>query len=287
MTTTLSLELLRSYRARTYHKTPRLHLKNPQQAIDFIRERGFAYLWPIKDTEMPSLWAATAGDRPVADDHDDPGHITWGWKDSLLDQKVWYYARLLKRRNTFVSLELAPYFYALSPNYGSPEDDFEEQYQRGILTQETRLVFNALLEKGPLDTLALRKEAHLTGKSANTAFTNALDTLQMDMRVLPVSISEAGRWHYAFVYELTHRYFPELLDQARTISESEARQELILTYFQSVGAATARMVHSIFRWSPEITARVLNRLVESDVLRADLALPDQKETFFALPELLQ
>ncbi|NMC83712.1 MAG: winged helix DNA-binding domain-containing protein [Anaerolineaceae bacterium] len=287
MITPLTPELLQTYRAQTYHTLPQLRLKNPQQAIEFINERGLAYLWPIKDTEFPSLWAAAAGNRPVADDHDDPGHITWGWKDSLLDQKVWYYARLLKRRNTFVSLELAPYLYALSPNYGSPEDDFAEQYQMGTLTQETKLVFEALLEKGPLDTLALRKAAHLSGKASNTAFNHALDTLQMDMRVLPVAISEAGRWHYAFVYDLTHRYFPELLEQARAIGESEARQKLLLTYFRSVGAATARMVQSIFRWSPEITARALHRLVDNGTLMADLSFADQKESFFAIPDLLR
>ena len=221
----ISLRKLQTFRSNTYGMNPGRRLKTPQQAVEFVNRRGFIFLWPIKDVELPSLWCAVAGDRPVADEHDDPGHISWGWKDQLLDQRVWYYARMLKHRNTFISTQLAPYFYALTPNYGSPEEDFYDQYQQGEITLETKLVFEALLKEGPLDTLSLRKAAHLTGKNSNSAFSKALDTLQVDMRVLPVSISEAGRWHYAFVYDLTHRYYPDLSEQARTINENKARRD--------------------------------------------------------------
>jgi hypothetical protein len=74
-----------------------------------------------------------------------------------------------------------------------------EEYQQGKMTLETKLVFEALLKEGPLDTISLRKAAHLTGKNSNSPFNNALDVLQMQLRLLPVAISEAGRWGYAFV----------------------------------------------------------------------------------------
>ena len=56
---------------------------------------------------MPSLWTAVAGDRPVADAHDDPGHITWGWKDRSLDKKIWYYGKILRRKATHPPERLA------------------------------------------------------------------------------------------------------------------------------------------------------------------------------------
>lgn len=276
---------LHAYRMNTYHMNAGQRLKKPREAVEFINERGFAFLWPIKDVELPSLWAAVAGDRPVADDHDDPGHISWSWKDQMLDQRVWYYARLLKHRNTFVSLELAPYFYALTPNFGSPEDDFYEQYQQGELTLETKLVFEALLKEGPLDTLALRKAARLTGKNSNGPFNKALDLLQNDMRVLPVSISEAGRWHYAFAYDLTHRYYPDLSEQARTISESQARRMLVKKYFASVGAASLHDVSALFHWTAEITERTLAPLVGGGELLAGVTLEGRKEPVYACVEL--
>ena len=281
----ISQKTLHEFRLNTYRMKPGLRLTTPRQAVDFVNQRGFLFLWPIKDGDLPSLWAAVAGDRPVADDHDDPGHISWSWKDQLLDQHVWYYARILKRKNTFISLELAPYFYALTPNYGSPEDDFYDQYQQGQLPLETKLIFEALLKEGPLDTLSLRKAAHLTGK--DSGFARALDLLQVDMRALPVSISEAGRWHYAFVYDLTHRYFPDLADHARTISESQARKVLVIKYFDSVGAATARQIASLFHWTAEITERMLTQLVRENQLQAELSLEGQEGSFFAIPALLQ
>jgi hypothetical protein len=111
----LTLKQLETYRNRTYHLGK--PVKTVEQAIDFVNERGFIYFWPIKDVTMPSLWGAVAGNRPVADAHDDPGHITWGWKDSMLGKRKWYYAKILRRKATMISLDTTRYFYALSENY--------------------------------------------------------------------------------------------------------------------------------------------------------------------------
>ncbi|MEA5078917.1 MAG: crosslink repair DNA glycosylase YcaQ family protein [Anaerolineaceae bacterium] len=254
------------YRMKTYRMLPGKHLAGPNDAVKFVNERGFAYLWPIKNVEMPNLWNATTGNRPVANDHDDPGHATWGWKDELLDKRVWYYARIIKNRNTFVSHELIPYFYALSPNYGDPEEDFQDQYQQGLMTLETKLIFEALLKEGPLDTISLRKAAHQTSKNSDSGFTKALDTLQSQLKVLPMGITNAGRWGYAFAYDLTHRYYPDLMEQARSIRESAARQKIVATYLESVGAATVKDIGRIFQWTPELTQRTLNSLISSELI---------------------
>ena len=282
----ISLKRLHEYRSRTYRTSPGLRLSSPRQAVDFVNERGFIFLWPIKGVELPSLWDAVAGDRPVADDHDDPGHISWAWKDQMLDQRVWYYARLLKHRNVFVSLELAPYFYALTPNYGSPEEDFYEQYQQGEIPLEAKLIFEALLKEGPLDTLSLRKAAHLSGKGSDTPFNRALDLLQVEMKCLPVSVCEAGRWHYAFVYDLTHRYYPDLSEKARPISEKQARKMLLQSYLDSVGMASAHQIASLFHWSGEITAETLASLTQANLIQANLNLEKQKDLYFASNKLL-
>jgi hypothetical protein len=157
----LSLDRLEALRSRTFRLPPAKRVTNPAEALAFINERGFAYFWPISGVNMPSLWTAVAGNRPVADEHDDPGHITWGWKDDSLDKKIWYYAKILRRKATFISLEIAPYFYALSDNYGSPEEDHIIAYEEGRLTQAAKQVYDTLLEKGSLNTLDLRKESRL------------------------------------------------------------------------------------------------------------------------------
>jgi hypothetical protein len=283
--TTILLSQLQKYQQHTFRLTEKERLRTPAQAIKYVEERGFIFFWPVKGTIFPNLWSAVAGDRPVADEHDDPGHITWGWKDQLLDKRVWYYARILRKRNTIVSLKTIPYFYALSPNYGLPEEDILDQYQAGLLPLETKLIFQTLLEKGPLDTIELRRQSHLTGSTSNGPFNRALDILQRDLKVLPVGIADAGTWHYAFVYDLTHRHYPQILDQAREISEFNAVTTLLEQYLSSVGAATQKEIHMFFGWHEDIIAKAIHTLTHSDKITLS-SLENQNEEVLAIVDLL-
>jgi hypothetical protein len=192
----IDLERLETHRARTYHLPPARPLASAAQARKFVNQRGFVYFWPIKGVDLPSLWTAVAGARPVADKHDDPGHITWGWKDDALPKRVWYYAKILRRKATMVSLDVAPYFYALSENYGDAEEDHLVAYEQGRLTLAARNIYEALLNRGPLDSISLRKEARLTS-AKESEWNRALEALQMDFKILPVGVAEAGAWKYA------------------------------------------------------------------------------------------
>lgn len=190
---TFDPERLAAHRARTFRLSAVKPVSNPGEALDFVNERGFIYFWPISGVDLPSLWTAVAGNRPVADAHDDPGHVTWGWKDNSLDKRLWYYAKILRRKATFISLEIAPYFYALSENYGSPEEDHIIAYEEGRLTLAAKQVYDVLLDKGALDTISLRKEARLQN-AKESEFNRALEDLQKDFKILPVGIAEAGAW---------------------------------------------------------------------------------------------
>jgi hypothetical protein len=282
---TLNLERLQAQRARTFRLLPATRLTTAAQAADFVNERGFVYFWPIKGIDLPSLWVATAGDRPVPDNHDDPGNVTWEWKDKSLGKKSWYYGKILRRKATFISLEIAPYFYALSENYGSPEEDYLLAYEEGRLTQAAKQVYEALLDKGSLDTISLRKEARLLN-AKESVFNRALEDLQRDFKILPVGIAEAGAWKYAFRYDITARHMPELSEKARTIGEAEARQKLVELYFASVGAAQVRDVIKLFGWPPDLVRRTVARLVQSGFLCEGLSHPQTSGEWVALPELV-
>jgi hypothetical protein len=281
---TIDLARLKAHRAHSFHLTPAKPISNPAQALDFVNERGFIFFWPITNVDLPSLWTAVSGDRPVADEHDDPGHITWGWKDDSLDKKIWYYGKILHRKATFISLKIAPYFYALSDNYGSPEQDHLIAYQEGRLTLAAKQIYDALLEHGSLNTLDLRKEARLQN-AKESEFNRAVEDLQRDFKILPVGIAEAGAWHYAYRYELTARHFPELAEQARVIGESEARQKLAELYLLSIGAAQKRDLAKIFGWPPELVKRTADKLVHAGKL-AEAGHPKEAGTWLALPELV-
>lgn len=283
---TLTLERLQQYRQRTFRWSRSTRLKSEEEAVEFVNQRGFVSFWPIKGALLPSLWAAAAGDRPIPNNHDDPGHLTWTWKDNLLGKQRWYYGRLLRRRNTILSLEAAPFFYALSPNYGDYRQDYLQQYYDGELTLEARLVYEALLEKGPLDTLELRRAARLTDPSSSR-FNRALDSLQVEMKILPIGISPTGAWKYAFIYDIVPRHFAQLVDQARSISESRARQEILALYFQSVGAAQLHEVLYLFGWKEEKALKALRSNCEDGLLMEDIEITGQPGRWYALTSLLE
>ncbi len=284
--TTLSLDAIQAYRDRTYRTAPGARLTTQDEAIAFVNQRGFVYFWPIKDVTLPSLWAAVAGDRPVPDQHDDPGHVTWGWKDALLPARAWYYAKVLRCKATMISLEVAPYFYALSENYGEPAQDYLVQYDEGRLTVEAKTLYETLLAEGPLDTVSLRKLARMTSKASDAAFHRAIEMLQADFKILPVGIAEAGAWKYAFVYECVHRWYPNLPERARAIRQAEARVKLTELYLRSVGAAQERDLARLFGWPVREIAQAVAGLVAAGVAAADIAVPGRPGPWLTLTELL-
>ena len=282
---TISKETLQAYRAKTFRLDPNRKLLTPEDAAAFVKERGFVYFWPIKGITLPSLWSAVAGDRRVADAHDDPGHITWSWKDNALGKRIWYYGKILRKKATLIDLEVVPYFYALSENYGDPEEDVLIQYHEGHLTLEAKSIFEALLYNGPMDTISIRRKTRMTGKESNSRFDRALSLLQSDFKILPVGISDAGGWRYAFIYDLVHRHYSELPETARNIKERDARQKLTELYFQSVGAAQLRDVTKLFGWKKKDIENTLQSLVNTDFLLGDLELEKESGKWYCLGEL--
>lgn len=264
---TIDSEQLESYRARTFRLARALRVQSKEEALAFVEERGFIYFWPIKGVLFPSLWTAVAGNRPVANDHDDPGHVTWGWKDEMLGTRQWYYAKVLRGKATMISLELTPYFYALSENYGEPERDYLQLYEDGLLAREAKLIYEALLREGPLDTVRLRRVVQMTGRNSNSAFNRGLTQLQRDFRILPVGVASTGAWRYSFIYDAVHRHYPALPQEARSITRAAARETLMERYFAAVGVATAADARKLFQWRPRDVTRALSGLVERDLLR--------------------
>jgi hypothetical protein len=279
----LSPEQILAYRKSTYQGQGVATL---EEAIAFVNQRGFVYFWPIEGVELPSLWVAVAGARPVPNAHDDPGHITWRWKDEMLDQKKWYYAKLLRKRATIISMELVPYFYALSENYGSPEEDYLIQYEQGRMKQETKDVYELILAKGPLDTVEMRRKLAMTSKRSDYRFNRALVELQMDFKIMPVAVTESGAWRYAFAYDLVSRHLPELPERARFIQETDARLEILHHYFRSVGASTLSQILKVFGWRRSNLEKSLSMLVSNHHLRENISLAGSQENWFVLQSLL-
>lgn len=277
----ISPEKLRKYRFSTFYLDSKKRVHSPAEALQFVNDRGFVFFWPVKGFEYPSLWSAHAGNRPVASEHDDPGHATWGWKDDSLNKRWWYYAKIIRHKGTFISLQMIPNFYALSPNYGTPEEDYLLEYEEGKLTQECKLIFEALLKEGPLDTLSLRKAAHLSSTDSSGRFNKAITDLQYELKVLPIGTAEVGAWKYAYIYDLTHRHFPNLITDSQDIKESSARLAIMTTYFQTLGATRIADFTRMFPWAPVEVERTANKMIAAGTLSANNRF-DSREDYLVI-----
>jgi hypothetical protein len=282
----LTLEKLSAHRANTYRLNPGQQLTSMDEAAAFVNQRGFTFFWPIKGVELPSLWTAVAGTRAVAEVHDDPGHITWEWKDNSLGRKIWYYGKILRKRATMINLDVVPFFYALSENYGNPVEDVRIQYYEGHLTQEAKAIFDVILREGPMDTIAIRRATRMTTRESNSRFDRAITLLQSDFKILPIGISDAGGWRYAFIYELVHRYFPGILETVKKIKEKDAYEKITWYYLQSVGAVQLRDVTHLFRWNKSDAEQALRKLVDDGILTAGVTHPEIPGEWFTLQSIL-
>ncbi len=56
-------------------------LTSQNDALDFINRYGIVTLFPVKDTEFPSLYRATKGSR------DEKFRDAWMWADNLASDK--------------------------------------------------------------------------------------------------------------------------------------------------------------------------------------------------------
>jgi len=280
-------EAVDSYRLQTFRIAPSLQLRTQQDAIDFVDERGFIFFWPITNIIFPSLWVAKAGNRPVADNHDDPGHITWQWKDNLLGSRVWYYGKIIRKKATMISLKIATYFYALSENYGSPEEDYLTLYEQGRLTLEAKTIYKVLLEQGALDTITLRKATHLSSRESEARFNKAITDLQADFKIAPIGVSEAGGWNYAFIYDISSRAYPDLQNDSRFISDEQARIKLMQLYFTALGVAKQSDAAKFFQWQHKDITQTINRLLGEGFLCSEISIENDVSNMYGLASMLQ
>ena len=89
-----------------------------------------------------------------------------------------------------------------------------------------------------------------------------MEQLQRDFKILPVGVAQAGAWNYSHIYEIVTRHYPDLSEQARVITESQARAKLLELYFDMVGAAQLRDVNKLFGWGNEVVKKAVGKLVD-------------------------
>ena len=262
-----------------YRRRMNLRVTTQKQAVKFVNDVGFCFLFPIQGVAMPSLWDAIAG-RVLKTTNKHSGYEierTWGWKDEALGQKVWFYGKLLRNRATLVSLNLLPNFYALSENYGDYEHDYLDEYRTGVLSAEAKTIYEALLKNGALDAIRLRRESRLSAEASKPRFEKALTELQVGLKALPIGIAPVGAWRYAFIYEILPRWLPEIADQARSIGRTEARCRILDQYIHNVIASPLAASARLFGWKLADAQQTAERLAAQGRVELDVKVTGIRE----------
>jgi len=277
--TSLTKHTVTDRREVRYRRRMNLRVTKKEQAVEFVNDMGFCFLFPIQKVEMPSLWDAVAG-RVMKTTNKHSGYEierTWGWKDEALGQRVWFYGKLLRSRATLVSLDFLPNFYALSENYGDYEHDYLDEYHTGALSAEAKTIYEALLKNGALDAIRLRRESRMSAETSKPRFEKALTELQTGLKVLPIGIAPAGAWRYAFIYEILPRWLPDIPDRARSISRTEARRLILDQYLHNVIASPLASVARLFGWKLDDTQQIAAGLAAQGRVELDVKVAGIKE----------
>src|SRR3974377_177038 len=122
---TLTKHAVTDLREMRYRRRMNLRVTTKEEAVEFVKDVGFCFLFPIQKIELPSLWDAIAG-RVVKTYPNHSGYEierSWGWKDDALDKRLWFYGKLIRAKATLISLDFLSNFYALSENFGDFEHD--------------------------------------------------------------------------------------------------------------------------------------------------------------------
>ena len=262
-----------------YRRRMNLRVTTKEQAVEFVNDVGFCFLFPIQGVEMPSLWDAVAG-RVMKTTNKHSGYEierTWGWKDEALGQRLWFYGKLLRSRATLVSLKFLPNFYALSENYGDYEHDYLDEYRTGALSAEAKTIYEALLKNGALDAIRLRRESRMSAEASKPRFEKALTELQVGLKVLPIGIAPVGAWRYAFIYEILPRWLPGLADRARPISRAEARRAILDQYIHNAIASSLATIARLFGWKLDDAKQAAAELADQGRVELDVKVSGIRE----------
>jgi len=280
-------EQVQNWRDTRYRRRHDLRLRSAQQALEFINDIGFCFLFPGKGVEMPSLWEAICGERrPLPERHDDVElGYAWDWKDELPARGLVFYGKLLRGKPTLVSLDLLPYFYALSENYGDP-DDYLIEYEDGRLSEEARWVYEALLKYGAMPTSHLRRKARLDGRSNAARFDRAVAELQSGLKIVKTGISDANAWGYCYVYDVLLRRWPDLSSRAQAIATDEAMRTLPVAHLRNVGVASLEEVARLFGWEVPRIAAVCARWAASGQLLTGGHVKGWPKEYLAWPSFI-
>ncbi len=221
-------------------------VRTAADAVRFIDAAGYCLLFPIKKLPLPSLYYAMARRLPMT--WDPYAEKLWGWKDEFGRRRRAFYGKYFKGRGTFLSLRLLPQFLAMEGSAVAP-GDHERFYAEGRISEEARIIWEAIVRHGPLATLELRHACKMETKAGNARFKRAMFELQRRLLVVHFGAEQETAAWASGRFELTARAFPRATEQARHITQQAARKAIVACYLRWNSDAGPPLLTRLFGWS--------------------------------------
>jgi len=215
---------IEEFRDRHWFREGARHVATAYDAERFIEHVGFASCLTDSRTPGPSLYVAVCGRRdavmPRNVQTDEEASATWLLKDDLIRRGNVYYAKLARRKATFIVPRMVPYFNAI---WGVRRS--EEKLR---LSPNAQKILRVLRKEWEMATADLKIDS---GVRDSKTFTAALDELQAAMLVIPEAVCYEPKFTY--IWTLGVSRFPQALTQR--VKRDVAVKEIARCFLASAG----------------------------------------------------
>jgi hypothetical protein len=250
--TEITFEEIEALRAFHWRATPARRLTRESEAVRFIEDQGFVLLMPIHGAELPSVHGATAGDWGT----------WWDWKQTLPERKACYYAKILRRRGTFISWDWFPRFYAA---YADARP-YWRQYREGLLSGDEKRILDLLESQGPMMTRELRLAFGPRSKENTRRVKSIIVDLQTRFLITAAGGDTAGWSHHR--WDLVERWVgAACLHQAAQLSQTEARTAIVRKLVGNLFMTTPADIAWLLGWELRAVKELVGRLMEEHAIR--------------------
>jgi len=274
-------EAIESRRDRIHRRAPELAVRTKKQALKFINKVGFCFLFQAENSELPCLWNAVCGMRdavpPKRKVRDPFQSLMSDLKRILPGGRGVFYGKVLQGRPSVISLDLLPYFFALSHRVGK-RDEYLSEFLHGRLTPIAKEIMDSLLDSSPQDTKGLKLAVVGTSRHRNLSFEKALGELQSNMFIVNVADEYDP---FASEWEPVHRSFNQQLKKVRHISVDEARTQILGKYFENQVVSSVQAIHRVFGWKKQIIYKALGALIQRGIIVPNVKVDGKDSIFYA------
>ncbi len=271
----LSLDQLQRIRTKLNRLNNGSRIRDDAGACRFINERGFVLLMPIDGIPLPSLSEADEAEAWLGFAITDRA---WAWKETLPQQKLCAYTKLIHGRGTFIDWRLYPSFLKV---YG-PDGDPEYEYENGRLDRTERDLYRIVATDGPIDSRELWVRAKSIFDGKRQRFTAALERLQTRFYLTVAGGSLEG-WTL-HIWDLVERQAPpETL--VNLPSAAAARANILQQTIRNCHAIPERKLRSILRW-PQMELQESIRTMKNNGLIAEVEVGGEASSWLMFNERL-